>query len=57
MSEHCHCGQDHDHHGNHPANRYEEAFSKFNLQLNDEQVNAATERLVSEKKAQYDTPK
>ena len=56
MSEHCHCGQDHDHHGNHPANRYEEAFSKFNLQLNDEQVNAATERLVSEKKAQYDTP-
>lgn len=56
MSEHCHCGQDHDYHGNHPANRYEEAFSKFNLQLNDKQVNAATERLVSEKKAQYDTP-
>ena len=57
MSEHCHCGHDHghEHEGQH-LNRYEEAFSKFNLHLHDEQVSAAVERLLAEKKAQYDTP-
>lgn len=57
MSEHCHCGHDHDHHHEgHTLNRYEEAFSKFNLDLRDEQVSAAVARLLEEKKAQYDTP-
>lgn len=57
MSEHCHCGHDHDHHHEgHALNRYEEAFSKFNLDLRDEQVSAAVARLLEEKKAQYDTP-
>ncbi len=36
-------------------NRYEEAFSKFNLQLNDEEVHNAVEKLIADKKAQYDT--
>ncbi len=36
-------------------NRYEEAFSKFNLQLNDEEVHNAVEKLIANKKAQYDT--
>lgn len=57
--EHCHCGHDHEHHHDHetfaPLNRYEEAFSQFNLHLHDEEVAAAVARLVEEKKAQYMT--
>ncbi len=36
-------------------NRYEEAFSKFNLNLRDEEVHRAVEKLIADKKAQYDT--
>ena len=37
------------------VNRYEEAFSKFNLDLNDEGVSAAVKKLVDEKINEYDT--
>lgn len=57
MSEHCHCHHDHEHeHDALHVNRYEEAFSKFNLHLHDEDVHAAVGRLLEEKKADYDTP-
>lgn len=37
------------------VNRYEEAFSKFNLDLNDAEVSAAVKKLVDEKINEYDT--
>ncbi len=56
MSEynHCHC---HHEHGEetHAANRYSEAFSKFNLNLTDEAVHAAVTKLVETNKQKYDT--
>ena len=55
MSEHCHC---HHHEGteNHPEDRFQEAFGKFEMHLHDEDVHAAVKRLVDEKKSTYDTP-
>ena len=55
MSEHCHC---HLHEGteNHPEDRFQEAFGKFEMHLHDEDVHAAVKRLVDEKKSTYDTP-
>lgn len=50
---HCHHEHDHETVG---KSKYEQAFSKFDLHLHDEQVAAATARLLEEKKAQYDTP-
>lgn len=38
------------------TNKYEQAFAKYNLELTDEDVAAATRRLLDEKMAQYDTP-
>lgn len=59
MSAHEHCNCHHDHEGHeghsHPVNRYEEAFSKFNLHLHDEEVYAAAQRLIGEKRPDYDT--
>lgn len=56
MSEHCH----HDHDCNcgheHPQNRFEEAFSRFEAPLSDERTAAAVARLVSENKEKYNTP-
>jgi len=60
--EHCHCGHEHGHEHDYAShndalhvNRYEEAFSKFNLHIHDEEVHAAVSRLLEAKKAQYDT--
>ncbi len=50
--EHCHCHEEHEA----PMNQYEQAFAKYELQLSDEKVHAAVQRLVEENKAKYDTP-
>ena len=57
MSEHTHC-HCHEGHGeeSHPMDRYQEAFSKFDLHIHDEDVHAAVTKLLEEKKAQYSTP-
>ncbi len=36
-------------------NKYQEAFSRFNLNLNDAEVSRTVEKLIADKKAQYDT--
>ena len=36
--------------------KYEQAFQKYDLQLNDDAVKAAVEKLLEEKSAQYNTP-
>lgn len=44
---------------NHPdamPNKYEEAFSKYNLNLDDEQVSKEVHALVAENRAKYDNP-
>lgn len=43
--ENCCCG----------GGKIEQAFAKYNLRLNDEEVHAAVTRLLEQKKAQYDT--
>ncbi|MBR4936486.1 MAG: deoxyribose-phosphate aldolase, partial [Bacteroidaceae bacterium] len=43
--ENCCCG----------GGKIEQAFAKYNLCLNDEEVHAAVTRLLEQKKAQYDT--
>ncbi len=56
MSEHNHCHCHHEHgEETHAANRYSEAFSKFNLNLTDEAVHAAVTKLVEANKQKYDT--
>lgn len=55
MNESCHCHH-HDEHSQHPVNRFDEAFSKYDLHLHDEEVHAAVTRLLDEKKAEHDTP-
>lgn len=54
MSEHCNCHHHHD--DSRPASKYDQALSKYNLHLHDEDVHAAVERLMEEKKHLYDTP-
>lgn len=51
----CACGHEHDH-AAHAADKFQEAFARFSAPLTDAEVNAAVERLLAEKKAQYDTP-
>ena len=60
--EHCNCHHEHDHDchhdhdgHDHPISRYDEAFSKFDLHLHDEQIAAAAQRLIAEKQGEYDT--
>lgn len=38
------------------TNKYEEAFAKYNCRLDDEQVSQAVAQLISQNRAQYDTP-
>ena len=54
MTEHCHCGHHHEEE-EHLRSPYEQAFSKFDLNLTDESVHNAVLRLIEEKKSQYDT--
>lgn len=54
MTEHCHCGHHHEEE-EHLRSPYEQAFSKFDLNLTDESVHNAVLRLIEEKKSLYDT--
>lgn len=56
MEHYCDCHHDHCHEEEgFSGNKYEQAFSKFNLHLHDEQIRATALRLVNEHKAEYDT--
>ncbi len=56
-NEHCSCGCGHDHdHEIRICNKYDEALSKYDLHLCDEEVKKAVAQLLAAKKAQYDTP-
>lgn len=57
MEHYCDCHHDHDFEetDNH-GNKYEQAFSKFNLHLDDEKIYATAQRMVAEHKGEYDTP-
>lgn len=55
MTEHCNC--EHHHHDeemNRP-NKYEEALTKYNTQLNDDEVKAAVRKIIAEKVPENDT--
>lgn len=54
MHEHCDC---HEHAAHeHAPSPYEQAFAKFNLDLDDAAIATTVAHLVADKKAQYDTP-
>lgn len=52
-SEHC-CGHHHDHQPN--KSKYEEALSKYNLQVSDDEVREAVKKIIAEKVHENDTP-
>ena len=52
----CHCGHDHSHHDHNPLSKYEQAFSKYNMHLHDEQVATEVHNLLERCAAQYNTP-
>lgn len=52
----CDCGHDHNDAANQPKSPYEQAFAKFNLELNDNKVSEAVHKLVEENKDKYNTP-
>jgi len=51
--EHCECH--HEHHHAQPESRIEEALKKYNLDLTDEEVKAAVQKLIAEKVPENDT--
>lgn len=54
-SEHCCCG--HHHHDNAPRkNIYEDALSKYNLKISDEEVREAVKKIIAERVHENDTP-
>lgn len=52
----CHCGHDHSYHDHNPLSKYEQAFSKYNMHLHDEQVATEVHNLLERCAAQYNTP-
>lgn len=52
----CHCGHDHDHAESLHMDKYEQAFSKYNLHLHDEQVATEVHNLLERCAPQYNTP-
>ena len=59
MAEHhhhhdCDCCCDHGHEHSH-GNRCEEALSKYNLDINDDEVKAAVKKIIAEKVHENDT--
>lgn len=54
MSEHHHCDCEHGH--DHEANIYEQAFAKYDLNLNDEKVAQDVRELIANHREQYNTP-
>ena len=55
---HEHCGCDHEHHHEHqkPVSIIEQALSKYNLDVKDEDVREAVKKLIAEKVHENDTP-
>ena len=51
--EHCECH--HEHHHAQPSSRIEEALKKYNVDVNDDEVKAAVQKLIAEKVPQNDT--
>jgi deoxyribose-phosphate aldolase len=51
--EHCECH--HEHHHAQPESRIEEALKKYNLDITDEYVKAAVQKLIAEKVPENDT--
>lgn len=51
---HDHCN--HEHHEEHLASKYDQAFSKYNLHLHDDEVQATVDRLVADHIEEYRTP-
>lgn len=58
MTEHqCNCHHDHHYEGeNNQKSPYEQAFSKYNMHLHDENVAEAVHKLVAENREKYNTP-
>ena len=54
----CHCGCHHHHEAEkeHLQDKYQQAFSKFETHLHDEDVQREVEKLLAENKAKYNTP-
>ncbi|MBQ8095488.1 MAG: deoxyribose-phosphate aldolase [Prevotella sp.] len=52
--DHCECG--HEHHHAQPTSQIEEALKKYNLDVKDEDMKAAVQKLIAEKVHENDTP-
>ena len=53
--DHEHCEGHHEHHHAQPESRIEEALKKYNLDITDEEVKAAVQKLIAEKVHENDT--
>ena len=55
--EHCECGHEHHHHDHQrPVSIIEQALSKYNLDVKDEDVREAVKKIIAEKVHENDTP-
>ena len=53
--EHEHCGCGHEHHHRTPTSKVEQALSKYNCNISDEEVAAAVKKIITEKVPENDT--
>ena len=53
--EHEHCGCGHEHHHTTPTSKVEQALSKYNCNISDEEVAAAVKKIITEKVPENDT--
>ena len=53
--EHEHCGCGHEHHHTTPTSKVEQALSKYNCNISDEEVAAAVKKIITEKVPEHDT--
>ncbi|MBO5612254.1 MAG: deoxyribose-phosphate aldolase [Prevotella sp.] len=52
----CNCGHHHEHDHQKQMSKYEEALSKYNCELDDNEVREAVKRIIAERVAENDTP-
>lgn len=52
----CNCGHHHEHDHQKQMSKYEEALSKYNSELDDNEVREAVKRIIAERVAENDTP-
>lgn len=52
----CNCGHHHEHDYQKQMSKYEEALSKYNCELDDNEVREAVKRIIAERVAENDTP-